>query len=278
MIGRALRRVLYDSFAVDAFDDEPRLTPEYTRDVLGIPFTFIPANSVAVYQPPRPVTTIRAVLPEREALTIEFPRVIGYLVLSCRRSGLSRNSARKAGLTIDPKNRAPTARNEAIVGEGVTLLWTNSRTRGMPTIAFYVAGHALRTLFRDTEGTLKPWLFPQILAITKCWMAKCLQHAGSRSLAIRSGAGPADLAVERASTGPVWTAPGGRSGSCGRSSIPTTRPAAAGWSVFRRRRPTYMQHGQTSARSTASLSTSDWEAAAAQPREEMGGSHLLRAQ
>jgi type III restriction enzyme len=49
--------------------------------VLGIPFTCIPANSAADYKPPAQVTTIRAVLPERAALTIEFPRALGYRIV-----------------------------------------------------------------------------------------------------------------------------------------------------------------------------------------------------
>ena len=170
MIGRALRRVSYDSFAADPFDAEPRLTPEYA-DVLGIPFTFIPANSVTVYQPPRPLTTIRAVLPEREALTIEFPRVIGYrTVLPPER--LIAKFSEESCLTIDPRTAPPTARNEAIVGEGVTLSLDELKQAREATVAFYVAGHALRTAFRDAEGTLKPWLFPQLLAITSAgWLS-----------------------------------------------------------------------------------------------------------
>ncbi len=194
VIGRALRRVSYDSFAVDTFDDEPRLTPEYA-DVLGIPFTFIPANSVAAYQPPRPITTIRAVLPEREALTIEFPRVIGYrTVLPPER--LVAKFSEESWLTIDPRTAPPTARNEAIVGEGVTLSLDELKQARDATVAFYVAGHALRTAFRDAEGTLKPWLFPQLLSITKHWMAECLKTPGTFP-GYLLWRGPADLAVER---------------------------------------------------------------------------------
>ena len=194
VIGRALRRVSYDSFAADPFDAEPRLTPEYA-DVLGIPFTFIPANSVTVYLPPRPLTTIRAVLPEREALTIEFPRVIGYrTVLPPER--LIAKFSEESGLTIDPRTAPPTARNEAIVGEGVTLSLDELKQAREATVAFYVAGHALRTAFRDAEGTLKPWLFPQLLAITKRWMAECLKTPGTFP-GYLLWRGPADLAVER---------------------------------------------------------------------------------
>ncbi len=158
VIGRALRRVSYDSFAADPFDAEPRLTPEYA-DVLGIPFTFIPANSVTVYLPPRPVTTIRAVLPEREALTIEFPRVIGYrTVLPPER--LIAKFSEESCLTIDPRTAPPTARNEAIVGEGVTLSLDELKQAREATIAFYVAGHALRTAFRDAEGHVEAVAVP----------------------------------------------------------------------------------------------------------------------
>ena len=64
------------------------------------------------------------------------------------------------------------------------------------TIAFYVAGHALRTAFRDTEGTLKPWLFPQLLAGIRRWMAECLSTPGTYP-GYLLWRGPAGLAVER---------------------------------------------------------------------------------
>ncbi|MEK7996157.1 MAG: restriction endonuclease subunit R, partial [Planctomycetota bacterium] len=41
-------------------------------------------------------------------------------------------------------------------------------------VSFRVAQCLLETYFRDQEGNFKPWLFPQLLAITKRWTNQCL--------------------------------------------------------------------------------------------------------
>ena len=264
VIGRALRRVSYDSFAVDAFDGEPRLTPEYA-DVLGIPFTFIPANSSASYQPPRPLTTIRAVLPEREALTIEFPRVIGYrTVLPPER--LHAKFSEESRLRVTPETAPPTARNEAIVGEGVTLSLDDLKQARELSIAFYLAGHALRTWFRDAEGTLKPWLFPQLLTITRNWMAECLSTPGTFP-GYLLWRGPADLAVER-----IYRACVEGAGGAGE-----LRPILDPYNDTGSSRHVRFQTTKTNLYATRAdkcqidriVLDSDWEQAAAQTLEEM---------
>ena len=264
VVGRALRRVSYDSFDADSPTDAPRLTPEYA-DVLGIPFTFIPANSVATYQPPRPLTTIRAVLPEREALTIEFPQVIGYrTVLPAER--LVTRFSDESRLRITPETAPPTARNEAIVGEGVTLSLDELRGARDATIAFYVAGHALRTAFRDAEGALKPWLFPQLLAITKEWMADYLSTPGTFP-GYLLWRGPADLAVERIHRACVAGSDGPK----------TLRPILDPYNEIGSSRHVRFQTSKTNLYDTRAdkcqidriVVDSDWEAAAAQALEEM---------
>jgi type III restriction enzyme len=264
VIGRALRRVSYDSFAADSFDDEMRLTPEYA-DVLGIPFTFIPSNSLANYTPPRPLTTIRAVLPEREALTIEFPRVIGYrTVLPPER--LVASFSDESRLTIDPTTAPPTARNEAIVGEGVTLSLDELKQAREATIAFYIAGHALRTAFRDADGTLKPWLFPQLLAIARRWMTECLNTPGTFP-GYLLWRGPADQAVERIHRACVAGAEGPK----------LLRAILDPYNEIGSSRYVRFQTSKTNLYATRAdkcqidriVMDADWEAAAAQALEEM---------
>jgi type III restriction enzyme len=41
-------------------------------------------------------------------------------------------------------------------------------------VAFRLARLVLDTYFRDDEGAGKPWLFPQLLAIARRWLAECL--------------------------------------------------------------------------------------------------------
>ena len=54
------------------------LEPEYA-DVLGVPFTFAASSAVAAPKPPKPQTHVFA-QPERAALEVRFPRVLGYRV------------------------------------------------------------------------------------------------------------------------------------------------------------------------------------------------------
>ncbi len=73
VIGRALRRQSYD------LNEEGRFNVEYA-DVLGVPFDFTAKPVIIKPQPPRETVRVKAVLPEREALEIRFPRVAGYRV------------------------------------------------------------------------------------------------------------------------------------------------------------------------------------------------------
>src|SRR6185437_659535 len=70
VVGRALRRQSYD------LNEEGLFNVEYA-DVLGIPFDFTAKPVVAPPQPPRQTVVVKA-MPERAALEIRFPRVVGY--------------------------------------------------------------------------------------------------------------------------------------------------------------------------------------------------------
>ncbi len=72
VVGRALRRVSYEP------DDKGMFQAEYA-EVLGVPFDFMPANSVKDFAPPKPRTRVFAD-ERRSAPEIRFPRVLGYRV------------------------------------------------------------------------------------------------------------------------------------------------------------------------------------------------------
>jgi type III restriction enzyme len=175
VIGRALRRVSYDLVSRD--DRGNGMFDAEYADVLGIPFSFVPPNSASDYRPPKKTTTVHAVLPEREALEIHFPRVLGYrTVLPPGR--LTWTFMEESRFTITPDMAPPDAVNAAIVGREVRLSLDDLRHRREAAIAFHLAGHTLRTWFKDQEDNLKPWLFPQLLAVTRHWMAECLSCVG----------------------------------------------------------------------------------------------------
>ncbi len=173
VIGRALRRVSYDPVGTDEAGNA-MFAPEYA-DVLGIPFSFVPANSKSDYTPPKKITQVHAVLPDREELEVRFPRVIGYrTVLPPGR--LTATFTEQSRLTITPEDAPPDAINAAIVGSEVKLSLDDLKAQLDSTIAFHLAGHTLRRWFRDSEDHLKPWLFPSLLAITRRWLDPANGH------------------------------------------------------------------------------------------------------
>jgi type III restriction enzyme len=189
VVGRALRRVNYDP------DDDGMFEPEYA-DVLGVPFTFVASHKIAAPRPPRPLTRVHA-LPEREALEIRFPRVVGYRV-TLPSELLKAKFTEDSRLVISPDDIPTRAENEGIVGEGVTLTLEEIGKRRLREVEFHVAGHALRSRFRDDEGNLKPYLFPQLLRITREWLGRgYLVCKGDTRMQYLLWRHFADLAVDR---------------------------------------------------------------------------------
>jgi type III restriction enzyme len=165
VVGRGLRRTSW------ALNSDGHFEPEYA-EVYGVPFSFIPTSGSAKPTPPKPVTRVRA-LEERAALEMRFPRLQGYRYdlppekLAARFTGDSRYVLSTADVPTETYN-AP------IVGETSTHTLAELRNRRELEVDFRVAQCLLENFFRDDQGNLKPWLFPQLLAITKQWRRECL--------------------------------------------------------------------------------------------------------
>jgi type III restriction enzyme len=165
VVGRGLRRTSW------ALNSEGRFEPEYA-EVYGVPFSFIPTSGSAKPAPPKPVTRVRA-LEERAALEMRFPRLQGYRYdlppekLAARFTSDSRYVLSTTDVPTETYN-AP------IVGESSTHTLADLRRRREQEVDFRVAQCLLENFFRDDQGNLKPWLFPQLLALTKQWRRECL--------------------------------------------------------------------------------------------------------
>jgi type III restriction enzyme len=61
-----------------------------------------------------------------------------------------------------------------IVGESSIHTLDDLKRRRVNEVAFLLAKTALEQKFRDNEGNNKPWLFPQLLGITKKWLDECV--------------------------------------------------------------------------------------------------------
>jgi len=166
VVGRGLRRT---SWALNA---EGRFEPEYA-EVYGVPFSFIPTTgSIARPATPKPVTRVRA-LEDRAALEMRFPRVRGYRYdLPAER--LEASFTEDSRLVLSTADVPTRTENAPIVGESSFHTLEELKQRRLQEVDFRIAQFLLENVFRDQEGNLKPWLFPQLLDITRRWRRQCL--------------------------------------------------------------------------------------------------------
>jgi type III restriction enzyme len=171
VIGRALRRQSYE------LNDDGLFNVEYA-DVLGIPFDFTAKPVVAPPQPPRETVQVKAVKPERDALEIRFPRVVGYRV-ELPEERLTAKFTPDSILELTPDLIGPTInRNEGIIGEGVDLTLVHTGDLRKSTLLFHLTQRLIYTKWRDPGEEPKLHLFGQLKRITKEWLETCLHCKG----------------------------------------------------------------------------------------------------
>ena len=196
VVGRALRRQSYD------LNDDGLFDVEYA-DVLGIPFDFTAEPVVAPPRPPRETVEVRAVVPERDACEIRFPRVQGYRVelpderLSARFDG-------DATLVLTPDLVGPTiTRNQGIIGEGEDFTLKGLEKVRRNTVLYRLAWRLLETKWRDAGDEPKLYLFGQLKQITSRWLDHHLVCRGGTFPAQLMYLELADMACERIHRGIV---------------------------------------------------------------------------
>lgn len=177
VVGRGLRRASYETemLTLDvnnktvAFEAFP---PEYA-EVYGIPFSFIPSTGTAKIQPHRNFTHVRA-LEDRIQCEMTFPRLNGYRyhIAAETLSALFDEDSHFALSTAELPTKTETA---SILGDPATHLLTYGAHRRQE-VEFRLAKLTLETYFCNGEGDQKPWLFPQLLAITRRWMKECVTY------------------------------------------------------------------------------------------------------
>jgi len=164
VVGRALRRASYDA------DENGMFEPEYA-EVLGVPFTFLSATKPGRPRSPKPISEVRA-LPERSHLRIEFPRVVGYR-FEMPTERIEARFDEKAILELSTREVPTRTDLDPIVGE-MNLLELPLRDQRMNTVQFAIAKRTLDNYFRDEDDNARPWLFPQLVNITRRWIDECV--------------------------------------------------------------------------------------------------------
>lgn len=191
VVGRALRRQSYE------LNEEGKFDAEYA-DVFGIPFDFTAKPIVVKPKVPRESIHVQAVRPDRDALEIKFPRIVGYRV-DLPNERLQANFTENSALNLTPELVGPSiTRNEGIIGEGADMTVKHLDDVRQSTVLFHLSKHLLYTKFRDPGDEPKLHLFGQLKRIAKQWMDEgYLRCSGSTYPAQLLYQEIADMACER---------------------------------------------------------------------------------
>ena len=165
VVGRALRRRSY------VVNENGFFEPEYA-EVYGVPFSFIPCSgSTKDLKPGNMPTRVRAI-ESRKNLRITFPHVLGYRY-DLGTEKLNYKFDEDSKMLLSTADVPTKTISEPIVGEGSIHTLDDLKANRSNKVAFEVAKEVLERFF-DEDGNHKPWLYPQVLDITKKWMSDCL--------------------------------------------------------------------------------------------------------
>ena len=166
VVGRGLRRMSY------AVNQDGLFEPEYA-EVFGVPFSFIPCAGTGGPVKPGPMPTRVRAMEDRLACEIRFPRLVGYRY-DLPGETLTARFSEESRLALTTQDIATRVENAPIAGKTALLTLDELRTHRPREVAFSLAKLTLEKYFRDDDGNVKPWLFPQLLAIATRWLDECL--------------------------------------------------------------------------------------------------------
>src|SRR5207249_1514148 len=144
--------------------------PEYA-EVYGVPFSFLSVGGTGRVKMAKAVREVKA-LPERADLRIEFPRLSGYRY-EMPTDHLGATFDRSSILELSTRDVALQTELDPIVGER-DVHQVDLRAQRLNTVVFSIAKRTLDKRFPAEDGGQRPWLFPQLVRITKNWLDKCL--------------------------------------------------------------------------------------------------------
>ncbi|MBO0697672.1 MAG: restriction endonuclease, partial [Zavarzinella sp.] len=199
VIGRGLRRM---DFTVNA---DGHFEPEYA-EVIGVPFRFLPCAAIpkerppAKQTPPGRVAADPARLTDRPWLEITFPRVAQYRY-QLPPQMLSAKFGPESRVILTTERITTEAEVAPIVGEDTRISLDELKTRRLQEVAFRIARLVIDKYALD--GTGPAWLFPQVLDISRRWLAEqvvCKDDTFPQLLLLTSEAHQAAEKIHRAIT------------------------------------------------------------------------------
>ena len=163
VVGRALRRESYD------LNEENKFDVEYA-DVLGIPFEFTDRPPVKATKENKPSVRVHPVSPERDRLTIEFPRVTGYRVeLPDERLSAHFTEDSELRLTVDELGPSITV-NSGIIGKPKLLDLDHLEEVRRGEIVYYLTAYLIENHLREGRHLPPIHLFQQVQRIVSKWL------------------------------------------------------------------------------------------------------------
>jgi type III restriction enzyme len=200
VVGRGLRRRSY------AADEDGFFTPEYA-DVYGVPFQFIPTVGKTKDLQIKSHHRVHAE-PDRALAAITFPMLTGYRI-ELPDEELSAEFTELSKLTLTPSDVPTETVVSGLIGiTGTHALDDLKKTREQQ-IAFQLARRVMERFLTDGQDP-KPWYFPQVLRITKDWLAQCVTYHGGTFPGLLLLAENAERAARLIFHGSVSSQPGHR--------------------------------------------------------------------
>jgi type III restriction enzyme len=163
VVGRGLRRRSY------AADENGYFSPEYA-DVYGVPFQFIPTVAKTRDLTIKPNRRVHAV-PDQAAAQITFPRLVGYRI-ELPDEELWADFSERSRLVLSTADMPTETVVSGLIGSSGTHTLDELRSKRDQEIAFYLARRIMERFLAGQDP--KPWYFPQLLRITKRWLAERL--------------------------------------------------------------------------------------------------------
>jgi type III restriction enzyme len=168
VVGRGLRRRDY------TVNPEGRLEPEYA-EVYGVPFASIPSDrTIPKPKLTRPPVEVRA-LPERWRLAIRFPKLDGYRI-ELPDQPLAASFDASSRMEILELPEALWVLHQGVAGTPEETELEEIRGARAQEVTFRLAKRLLEDerFFGTPEHDRRPWLFPQLVDISRRWMGECL--------------------------------------------------------------------------------------------------------
>jgi type III restriction enzyme len=166
VVGRGLRRRVY------AVNEQGYFEPEYA-EIYGVPFAFIPTTREVKLPPPAPPAVQVHAVDSRLGLRISFPKLDGYRIEvpdAPFRWALDEGSTWR----VDRDEVATWTKTQGILGAAAEQLLEEVRDARPQQVAYDIARTLIETKYTVHDATRRPWLFPQLVDVTRQWLRECV--------------------------------------------------------------------------------------------------------